>query len=76
MGDFIALCNRVNELQEKLFARQIIVEHINVGGDWVFIIAIPTVSQFLNFAEYFSTYHKHLRCAHSKLYTSNWDALL
>ena len=25
MGDFIALCNRVNELQEKLFARQIIV---------------------------------------------------
>ena len=32
MGDFVALCNRVNELQEKLFARQIIVEHINVGG--------------------------------------------
>ena len=32
MGDFIALCNRVNELQEKLYARQIIVEHINVGG--------------------------------------------
>ena len=31
MGDFVALCNRVNELQEKLFARQIIVEHINVG---------------------------------------------
>ena len=32
MGDFVALCNRVNELQEKLYARQIIVEHINVGG--------------------------------------------
>ena len=31
MGDFVALCNRVNELQEKLYARQIIVEHINVG---------------------------------------------
>ena len=32
MGDFTALCNRINELQEKLYARQIIVEHINVGG--------------------------------------------
>ena len=32
MGDFIALCNRVNELQDKLEARHILVEHINVGG--------------------------------------------
>ena len=32
MGDFIALCNRVNELQDKLEARRILVEHINVGG--------------------------------------------
>ena len=32
MGDFVALCNRVNELQEKLYARQIIVEHINVAA--------------------------------------------
>ena len=32
MGDFVALCNRINDLQEKLYARQIIVEHINVGG--------------------------------------------
>ena len=55
MGDFIALCNRVNELQEKLFARQIIVEHINVGG------AHPNRQPIPDFAEYFKTYHKHLR---------------
>ena len=42
MGDFIALCNRVNELQEKLYARQIIVEHINVGGGLGIDYAHPT----------------------------------
>ena len=31
MGDFVALCNRVNELQDRLEARQIRIEHINVG---------------------------------------------
>ena len=32
MGDFEALCNRVNELQLELERHQITVEHINVGG--------------------------------------------
>ena len=32
MGDFIGLCNRVNEIQEHMYNRRIIVEHINVGG--------------------------------------------
>jgi diaminopimelate decarboxylase len=32
MGDFKALCNRVNELQDQLDAHHIKVEHINVGG--------------------------------------------
>ena len=61
MGDFIALCNRVNELQEKLFARQIIVEHINVGGGLGIDYSHPNRQPIPNFAEYFSTYHKHLR---------------
>lgn len=60
MGDFIALCNRVNELQEKLFARQIIVEHINVGGGLGIDYAHPNRKPIPDFAEYFSTYHKHL----------------
>ena len=32
MGDFKALCNRINELQDKLEIRHIIPENINVGG--------------------------------------------
>lgn len=61
MGDFIALCNRVNELQEKLYARQIIVEHINVGGGLGIDYAHPNRQPIPNFEEYFATYHKHLR---------------
>ena len=58
MGDFVALCNRVNELQEKLFARQIIVEHINVGGGLGIDYAHPNRQPIPDFAEYFATYHK------------------
>ena len=61
MGDFIALCNRINELQEKLYARQIIVEHINVGGGLGIDYTHPNRCPIPGFAEYFATYHKHLR---------------
>ena len=61
MGDFVALCNRVNELQEKLYARQIIVEHINVGGGLGIDYAHPKRQAIPNFTEYFATYHKHLK---------------
>ena len=61
MGDFVALCNRVNELQEKLYARQIIVEHINVGGGVGIDYAHPNRQAIPNFTEYFATYHKHLK---------------
>ena len=61
MGDFVALCNRVNELQEKLYARQIIVEHINVCGGLGIDYSHPNRQPIPNFAEYFSTYHKHLK---------------
>ena len=61
MGDFVALCNRVNELQEKLYARQIIVEHINVGGGFGIDYAHPNRQAIPNFTEYFATYHKHLK---------------
>ena len=61
MGDFVALCNRVNELQEKLYARQIIVEHINVGGGLGIDYAHPNRKPIPDFADYFATYHKHLK---------------
>lgn len=61
MGDFVALCNRVNELQEKLYARHIIVEHINVGGGLGIDYTHPNRQPIPGFAEYFATYHKHLK---------------
>lgn len=61
MGDFVALCNRVNELQEKLYARQIIVEHINVGGGLGIDYAHPNRQAIPDFKSYFATYHKHLK---------------
>lgn len=61
MGDFVALCNRVNELQEKLYARHIIVEHINVGGGLGIDYSHPNRQPIPDFAAYFATYHKHLK---------------
>lgn len=61
MGDFIALCNRINELQQKMFSRQIIVDHINVGGGLGIDYGYPDRCPIPDFAEYFKTYHKHLQ---------------
>jgi diaminopimelate decarboxylase len=61
MGDFIALCNRINELQDKLAKRHIVVEHINVGGGLGIDYAHPNRQPIPDFASYFATYHKHLK---------------
>ena len=61
MGDFVALCNRINELQEKLDARGIRIEHINVGGGLGIDYAHPNRQPIPDFADYFATYHKHLK---------------
>ncbi len=61
MSDFVALCNRVNELQDKLYKRRIIVEHINVGGGLGIDYAHPNRKPIPDFAEFFATYHKHLK---------------
>lgn len=47
MGDFVALCNRANELQDKLEARHIRIEHVNVGGGSELTMVTPTVSRYL-----------------------------
>lgn len=60
MGDFVALCNRVNELQERLAQQHIIVEHINVGGGLGIDYQHPDRQAIPDFAAYFATYHKHL----------------
>ncbi|MDL2211227.1 diaminopimelate decarboxylase [Bacteroides sp. OttesenSCG-928-M17] len=61
MGDFVALCNRINELQGKLYARQIIVEHINVGGGLGIDYKHPNRQSIPNFADYFAVYAQHLK---------------
>jgi diaminopimelate decarboxylase len=61
MGDFVALCNRINELQEKLGRQGILVDHINVGGGLGIDYQHPNRQPIPNFADYFATYHKHLK---------------
>lgn len=61
MGDFVALCNRVNELQDKLEARRIRIEHVNVGGGLGIDYTHPNRQAIPGFAEYFKTYRDHLK---------------
>ncbi len=61
MGDFIALCNRVNELQNKLEARRILVEHINVGGGLGIDYDHPNRQAIPDFKSYFATYAGQLK---------------
>lgn len=61
MGDFTALCNRVNELQDRLEARRILVEHINVGGGLGIDYQHPNRQAIPDFKEYFRVYDEHLK---------------
>ncbi|MBP5777680.1 MAG: diaminopimelate decarboxylase [Prevotella sp.] len=61
MGDFEALCNRVNELQDLLDKHRIHVEHINVGGGLGIDYAHPNRLSIPDFKAYFDTYAKKLK---------------
>lgn len=61
MGDFVALCNRVNELQDKLEARRVCVDYINVGGGLGVDYQHPNRQSIPAFRDYFATYASHLR---------------
>ena len=61
MGDFEALCNRVNELQNELERHRIIVEHINVGGGLGVDYQHPNRVPIPDFKAYFDTYAKKLK---------------
>lgn len=60
MGDFTALCNRFNELQDRLEARCIRIEHINVGGGLGIDYTHPNRQPVSDFKAYFRTYANHL----------------
>ena len=61
MGDFQALCNRVNELQDELERHRIQVEHINVGGGLGVDYEHPNRLSIPDFKAYFDTYAKKLK---------------
>ncbi|MCD8310140.1 MAG: diaminopimelate decarboxylase [Prevotellaceae bacterium] len=61
MGDFTALCNRVNELQDKLEARGVRVGHINVGGGLGIDYSHPNRQPIPDFQAWFNTYRNALK---------------
>ena len=61
MGDFEALCNRVNDLQQELERHRIRVDHINVGGGLGVEYTHPNRVPLPDFKAYFDTYAKKLK---------------
>lgn len=72
MGDFEALANRVNELQDRLEKQGIVVKNINVGGGLGIAYTDPDGKPVPDFKAYFDTYAKYLKlrkgqCVHFEL---------
>lgn len=61
MGDFIALSNRINELQDQLDKEGIKVDNINVGGGLGIDYENPDGNPIPNFKLYFDTYAANLK---------------
>ena len=61
MGDFQALCNRINDLQDQLERLRIRVEHINVGGGLGIDYQHPNRVPIPDFKGYFDTYARQLK---------------
>lgn len=61
MGDFVALCNRINDLQNQLEAHHIVVGNINVGGGLGIDYTHPNKIPIPDFKAYFDTYAKFLK---------------
>ena len=61
MGDFEALCNRINELQDKMEQHHVKIENINVGGGLGIDYDHPNKAPIPNFKDFFNTYAQHLK---------------
>lgn len=61
MGDFQALCNRINDLQMQLERHHIAVESINVGGGLGIDYQHPNRVPMADFKAYFDTFARQLR---------------
>ena len=56
MGDFQALCQRINELQDRLEEQGLSVKNINVGGGLGIDYKDPDANPIPDFNKYFNTY--------------------
>ena len=61
MIDFVALCNRVNELTETFERRKYPIRSINVGGGLGIDYGHPNHKYIPDFHNYFEVFRKHLR---------------
>ncbi len=61
MDDYVALCQRINELQDRLEAQGIVAQNINVGGGLGIDYEQPELNPIPNFKDYFATFRQHLR---------------
>ena len=61
MGDFDALCNRINDLQDELDRHHICLTHINVGGGLGVDYQHPNRVSMPDFKAYFDTYARKLK---------------
>ncbi len=61
MSPFQMLCNRINEIQENLCRRGIVVDVINVGGGLGVDYQTPDQHPVPDFANYFAVFHKYLK---------------
>ena len=61
MGDFEALCNRINKLQDQLERCHIQLPNINVGGGLGIDYQHPNRVSIPDFKAYFDTYAKRLK---------------
>jgi len=61
MQDFVDLCLRVNELQDRLERQGIKVENLNVGGGLGVDYINPDAHPVPDFHSYFETYARHLK---------------
>lgn len=66
MSDFVALCRRINDLQNQLEQHGISVRHINVGGGLGIDYEYPDKSAIPDFKAYFDTYAKYLKLRHGQ----------
>lgn len=61
MSDFVALCNRINSIQDALARRGLTLPYINVGGGLGIDYQDPDRHPIPDFKSYFETYRRHLK---------------